>query len=113
MAQEPNGKKKLLSGIKVIDFTQYLAGPSATRILADLGADVVKIERAPDGDLGRDSHAEWHRQQRSGWHHCQLRLDADRWHSDRYARQRHDLATHLPRAHGRDRGHALLLTRSY
>jgi len=56
MAQEPNGKKKLLSGIKVIDFTQYLAGPSATRILADLGADVVKIERAPDGDLGRKIH---------------------------------------------------------
>ena len=56
MAQETNGKKKLLSGVKVIDFTQYLAGPSATRIMADLGADVVKIERAPDGDLGRKIH---------------------------------------------------------
>ena len=56
MAQETNGKKKLLAGIKVIDFTQYLAGPSATRIMADLGADVVKIERAPDGDLGRKIH---------------------------------------------------------
>src|SRR5262245_58687998 len=56
MAQETNGKRKLLSGIKVIDFTQYLAGPSATRLLADLGADVVKIERAPDGDLGRKIH---------------------------------------------------------
>jgi crotonobetainyl-CoA:carnitine CoA-transferase CaiB-like acyl-CoA transferase len=56
MAQATNGKKQLLSGVQVLDFTQYLAGPSATRLLADLGADVVKIERAPDGDLGRKIH---------------------------------------------------------
>jgi CoA:oxalate CoA-transferase len=56
MAQETTGSKKLLSGVKVLDFTQYLAGPSATRLLADMGADVVKIERAPDGDLGRKIH---------------------------------------------------------
>ena len=56
MAQEPNGSKKLLFGVKVLDFTQYLAGPSATRLLADLGAEVIKIERAPDGDLGRKIH---------------------------------------------------------
>lgn len=56
MAQETNGKRALLSGIKVLDFTQYLAGPSATRLLADMGADIVKIERAPDGDLGRKIH---------------------------------------------------------
>lgn len=38
-----------LDGIKVVDFTHYIAGPFATMILADMGADVVKIE-APKGD---------------------------------------------------------------
>jgi CoA:oxalate CoA-transferase len=46
----------MLDGIKVLDFTQYLAGPAATRLLTDLGADVLKVERAPDGDLGRKIH---------------------------------------------------------
>ena len=43
----------LLENVRVLDFTQYLSGPSATRMLAELGADVIKVEYGPTGDPSR------------------------------------------------------------
>ena len=42
-----------LAGIRVLEFCQTIMGPSCGLVLADLGADVIKVEPAPDGDKTR------------------------------------------------------------
>jgi crotonobetainyl-CoA:carnitine CoA-transferase CaiB-like acyl-CoA transferase len=45
----------IFSGLKVLDFASFIAGPSAAVVLSDFGADVIKVE-PPTGDLWRHGH---------------------------------------------------------
>ncbi|WP_448651694.1 CaiB/BaiF CoA transferase family protein [Pseudomonas fluorescens] len=42
-----------LQGIKIIDLSRALSGPFCSMVLADMGADVIKVEPGPDGDMSR------------------------------------------------------------
>ena len=43
----------VLEGVKVLDFTHVLAGPTCTRLMAETGADIIKVEATPVGDMVR------------------------------------------------------------
>ncbi|HEX4208958.1 MAG TPA: CoA transferase [Candidatus Binataceae bacterium] len=49
----PGKPKHLLTGVKALDFTQFVAGPTVTRLMAEMGAEVIKVEFAPGGDRCR------------------------------------------------------------
>lgn len=51
----PERRPGALDGIRVLELSAIIAGPSCARWLADHGAEVIKIERYPDGDVGRMS----------------------------------------------------------
>jgi crotonobetainyl-CoA:carnitine CoA-transferase CaiB-like acyl-CoA transferase len=52
MTTETDGTNAF-SGIRILDFTQLEQGPSGTQVLADFGAEVIKVERIDVGEIGR------------------------------------------------------------
>lgn len=47
-------KRHILDGVRVLDFSQHVAGPSCTRMMAEMGAEVIKLELAPGGEQTRN-----------------------------------------------------------
>ena len=69
---QSNGDPMILEGCTVLDFTQYLAGSGVTRMMAELGADIIKVELPGVGDPARllpvvqDGHSAWFVQHNRG-----------------------------------------------
>ncbi|HEX6545292.1 MAG TPA: CoA transferase, partial [Bryobacteraceae bacterium] len=85
-----------LEGLLVLDFSQFLSGPSASLRLADLGARVIKIERPGTGDLCRHLYI------------SNLELDGDSTLFHSINRNKESFAADLKNAEDRDRVKDLL-----
>jgi crotonobetainyl-CoA:carnitine CoA-transferase CaiB-like acyl-CoA transferase len=64
MSRQENTTVEILKEIRVLDFTQVLAGPTVTRLMVEFGADVIKVE-SPQGEVARQ--LPWVRDGRSGY----------------------------------------------
>lgn len=53
MKTDPSQKAGPLAGVKVLELAQIMAGPTCGTLLADMGADVIKVEKIPGGDDSR------------------------------------------------------------
>ena len=85
--------RPLLDGIRVLDFTQFQQGPSATVLLSDLGAEVIKVERLNVGDPSR---------------HVGRRKDGFSQYFHTHHRGKRSIAVDLRSAEGRDIVHELV-----
>jgi crotonobetainyl-CoA:carnitine CoA-transferase CaiB-like acyl-CoA transferase len=56
----------IFDGLRVLDLSNVLSGPTLTRLLTEMGAEVIKVELHPAGDIGR--YLPWLRNGRSGYH---------------------------------------------
>ena len=56
----------IFDGLRVLDLTNVLSGPTLTRLMVEMGAEVIKVELHPSGDIGR--YLPWLRNGRSGYH---------------------------------------------
>lgn len=63
--EQNDAPKHILDGYRILDFTQFLAGPTTTRLMAEMGAEVIKVELMPEGDPVRA--LPYRREGRSGY----------------------------------------------
>ncbi len=66
MSNETNKDRRPLAGLRVIELAHVMAGPTCGRVLADLGADVIKLER-PDGEDCRRMAPPWQGDEAAGF----------------------------------------------
>ena len=76
-----------LAGVRVLDLTRVLSGPFCTMLLADLGADVIKVETPGEGDTVR---------------HQGATKDGLSWYFANYNRNKRSISLNLRTAEGRD-----------